>query len=109
MEEIRARSKVEDERERKRKNERRKTKRAMRPEEAADARTRVQVRDLRVKDGTDFGNAGLYAANNQCILSLSLSPCAVFTIRGGRLHRDKCKAAGPTYIPLSHIHRVFVK
>lgn len=33
----------------------------------------------------DFGNAGLYAANNQCILVCSLG-------LHGRLHRDKCNA-----------------
>ena len=39
-----------------------------------------------IKDGRDFGNAGLYAANNQCILVCSLG-------LHGRLHRDKCNAA----------------
>lgn len=28
-----------------------------------------------IKDGRDFGNAGLYAANNQCILVCSLGVC----------------------------------
>lgn len=45
----------------------------------------IQVRDSRIKDGRDFGNAGLYAANNQCILVCSLG-------LHGRLHRDKCNA-----------------
>lgn len=39
-----------------------------------------------IKDGRDFGNAGLYAANNQCILVCCLG-------LHGRLHRDKCNAA----------------
>lgn len=56
---VRARSKVEDERDRAR-EEKNKTGRA--------GGGRVQVRDPRVKDGGDFGNAGLYAANNQCVL-----------------------------------------
>lgn len=48
-----------------------------------------------IKDGRDFGNAGLYAANNQCILVCCLG-------LHGRLHRDKCNAANlltslPTY------------
>lgn len=40
-----------------------------------------------IKDGRDFGNAGLYAANNQCILV-----CCILGLHG-RLHRDKCNAA----------------
>lgn len=44
------------------------------------------MRESRIKDGRDFGNGGLYAANNQCILVCSLGP-------HGRLHRDKCNAA----------------
>lgn len=40
-----------------------------------------------IKDGRDFGNAGLYAANNQCILVCCLGGLH------GRLHRDKCNAA----------------
>lgn len=44
------------------------------------------MRESGIKNGRDFGNAGLYAANNQCILVCSLGP-------HGRLHRDKCNAA----------------
>lgn len=57
-----------------------------RTERGREAWRGIQVRDSRIKDGRDFGNAGLYAANNQCILVCSLG-------LHGRLHRDKCNAA----------------